>query len=176
MKNKLVLMLLFLPVVVLGGVISYYDYATHFSRVEVVVEGYDPKDFLSGYYMELQPNWTKTDCTQFAEQKCPQEAFEQRYKYYINRKQSDKLTQAVNAGIVKLVFSYAEGRTPYIVDLLVDGKSYMEYIMEEEETTDIREAVRSRGVSTPPHHHKNNVPKPRRNFHHGFHHGIEPSE
>ena len=75
MKNKFVLMLLFLPVFVLGGVISYYDYATHFSRVEVVVEGYDPKDFLAGYYMELQPNWAKTDCTQFAEQKCPTKAF-----------------------------------------------------------------------------------------------------
>ena len=130
MKNKLVLGLLFLPVFVLGAMMAYYDYATHFSRVEVVVEGYDPKDFFSGFYMELQPAWDKTDCTQFEEQKCPQEAFKSRYKYFINRQHSNKLTSAVNAGVVKLVFSYAKGRTPYIVDLLVDGKSYMEYISE----------------------------------------------
>lgn len=172
MKNKFVLMLLFLPVFVLGGVMSYYDYATHFSRVEVVVEGYDPKDFLAGYYMELQPNWAKTDCTQFAEQKCPHEAFQQRYKYYINRKQSDKLTQAVNAGIVKLVFSYAEGRTPYIVDLLVDGKSYMEYISSEQEATNLRETASPRVVAVPPHHKRHDIPKRGRTFHHG----INPSE
>lgn len=172
MKNNLVLILLFLPVFILGGVISYYDYSTHFSRVEIVVEGYDPKDFFSGYYMELQPNWAKTDCTQFAEQKCPTEAFQQRYKYYINRTQSDKLTKAVNAGSVKLAFSYAEGRTPYIVDLLIDGKSYMEYISEENSPANVRESVRQRVVAHPPHHQKKNIPARGRTFHHG----IEPSE
>ena len=83
MKNNFVLTLLFLPVLVLGGAMAYYDYATHFSRVEVVVEGYDPKDFFSGYFMELQPNWDKTDCTQFTEQKCPTKAFLPHYRYYI---------------------------------------------------------------------------------------------
>ena len=131
MKNNFVLTLLFLPVLVLGGAMAYYDYATHFSRVEVVVEGYDPKDFFSGYFMELQPNWDKTDCTQFTEQKCPTKAFLPHYRYYINRDQSDKLTAAVNAGVVKLVFSYADGRTPYIVDLLVDGKSYLDFVTAE---------------------------------------------
>lgn len=175
MKNKLVLALSFLPVFVLGGAMAYYDFATHFSRVEVVVEGYDPKDFFSGYFMELQPNWAKTDCTQFAEQKCPKEAFLQRYRYFINREQSDKLTAAVNAGVVKLVFSYSEGRTPYIVDLLVDGKSYMEYV-----TTDFQKRKQRvgpgvnlrqgpHGNSTlPPHRqNKDDVPTEGPTFHEG---------
>ena len=130
MKNKLIMVLLFLPVAVLGTMMAYYDLATHFSKVEVVVAGYDPKNFFSGYYMDLQPDWEKTDCAQFANNECPVKAFKNRYSYYIKREQSQKLTAAVNAGVVKLVFSYAEGRTPLVVDLLVDGKSYMDFVRE----------------------------------------------
>ncbi len=131
MKNKYVFALFFLPIIVLGAVMGYYLNATRFNWVEVVVSGYDPKDFFSGYYMELQPNWDKTDCTQFFKSECPQKAFRKRYKFYIKREQSDKLTAAVNAGIVKLVFAYTHGRTPYIVDLLVDGRSFIDYLAEE---------------------------------------------
>lgn len=164
MNNKFVLALLFLPVFILGGTMAYYDYATHFSRVEVVVEGYDPKDFFSGFYMELQPNWAKTDCTQFAEQKCPTKAFLPHYRYYINRAQSDKLTAAVNAGVVKLVFSYAEGRTPYIVDLLVDGKSYLDFVTTEK-SADMRVSTRP-GMLVPPRHQRKDIPTENRVMYH----------
>ncbi|MBQ7632741.1 MAG: hypothetical protein IJS88_01330 [Alphaproteobacteria bacterium] len=128
MKNKYVYVLFFLPIAVLAAVMGYYINAIRFERVEIVVSGYDPKDFFSGYYMELQPNWSETDCTQFADAKCPTNAFKNRYKFYIKNEQSAQLTKAVNAGIVKLVFSYRQGYTPHIVDLLADNKSYIEYL------------------------------------------------
>ena len=130
MKNKITYALFFLPIIILAAVMGYYINATRFNWVEITVSGYDPKDFLSGYYMELRPNWGATDCTQFAENKCPREDFLERYKFYIKREQSDKLTEAVNAGIVKLVFAYTRGHTPYVVDLLADGKSYIDYLKE----------------------------------------------
>lgn len=128
MKNKIFFGLLFLPAVVLALLMSYYTIMCNFQRVEVVVQGYDPKDFFSGYYMYLQPDWEKTDCTQFESGICPTQAFFSRYNYYINRAYSDKLTQKVNAGVVKLVFSYQKGRVPMVIDLFVDGQSYYEYI------------------------------------------------
>ncbi|MBO6290354.1 MAG: hypothetical protein J6N45_08545 [Alphaproteobacteria bacterium] len=131
MKNKILTALLFLPIILLAGSMLYYEKMTHFDRVEIAVEGYDPKDFFSGYYMYLQPNWEKTDCMQFAESICPQEEFESRYNFYINTAQSAELTKAVNAGVVKLVFSYDKGKRPQIVDLLVDGISYISAVKKE---------------------------------------------
>ena len=130
MKNKILTALLFLPIILLAGSMLYYEKMTHFDRVEIAVEGYDPKNFFSGYYMNLQLNWQKTDCTQFAESICPQDEFAPHYNFYINAAQSNKLSQKVNAGNVKLVFSYAKNHQPLIVDLLVDDKSYIEFIKE----------------------------------------------
>lgn len=130
MKNKILYSLLFLPVVALGVQMLRLDSLTHFSQVEVVVQGYDPKDFFAGYYMNLRPDWENTDCSQFADSTCPRNDFASNYSFYIQRGQSDELTQAVNAGMAKLVFSYCAGRQPMIVDLLVDDKSYINYVKE----------------------------------------------
>ena len=128
MKNNLWYSLLYLPAFVLAGVMIYYTAESNFTKVEVVVTGYDPKDFFSGYYMNLQPDWQKTDCAQFEKNVCPKEDFRPFYNYYIKREQSAKLSQKVNAGDVKLIFSYAKGHTPMVVDLKVDGVSYLDYV------------------------------------------------
>ncbi|MBR1825521.1 MAG: hypothetical protein IJ770_02935 [Alphaproteobacteria bacterium] len=128
MKSRFVKYLFFLPIIILGVIMMYYRMATNANRVEVIVTGYDPKDFLAGYYMNLQLNWDATDCTQFTDSVCPKKDFDERYKFYIKREQSDKLTKAVNAGIVKLVFSYVPNHKPYVVDLLADNQSYIEYL------------------------------------------------
>lgn len=128
MKNKLLYSLLYIPALVLSGVMIYYTTESNFSKVEIAVQGYDPKDFFSGYYMNLQPNWEKTDCGQFEKNVCPVQEFRPVYNYYIRREQSAKLSQKVNAGDVKLVFSYAKGHMPMVVDLKVNGVSYLDYV------------------------------------------------
>ena len=128
MKNKALYYLLFVPALVLAGVMIYYTAESNFTKVEVAVRGYDPKDFFSGYYMNLQPDWEKTDCKQFEGEVCPKEDFRRVYNYYIKREQSARLSQKVNAGDVKLVFSYAKGHMPLVVDLKVDGVSYLDYV------------------------------------------------
>ena len=130
MKNKALYYLLFIPALVLAGVMIYYTAESNFTKVEVAVRGYDPKDFFSGYYMNLQTDWEKTDCTQFEDSVCPKDDFRAVYNYYIKREQSAKLSQKVNAGDVKLVFSYAKGHMPLVVDLKVDGVSYLDYVSE----------------------------------------------
>ena len=130
MKNKILTSLLLLPVFVLAVCMLRLNYMSHFEKVEVAVQGYDPKDFFSGYYMYLRPDWEHTDCTQFADNVCPNSNFNNTYTFYIKREQSDKLTQKVNAGVAKLQFSYSAGFEPIITDLLIDGQSFMEFIEE----------------------------------------------
>lgn len=148
MKNNTIYALFFLPVLILAIVMGFYIRATRFNWVEVVVTGYDPKDFLSGFYMELQPNWEATDCTQFLNNQCPKDAFLSRYKFYIRREQSEKLTRAVNAGIVKLVFAYSHGHTPYVVDLLADGKSYIDYLADDAANNTTPEQIKTDNLPT----------------------------
>ena len=128
MKNKLLVGLLLLPVFGLGFYMLYLGTMTNFKRVEIAVEGYDPKDFFSGYYMNLRLDWASTDCKQFVGGKCPEEDFDKVYNFYMQQRNSDDLTRSVNAGTVKLVFSYEHGYQPIIVDLLVDGKSYIDLV------------------------------------------------
>lgn len=128
MSKKIINILLFLPVIVLAGVILRYDWLAHFEQVNVAVQGYDPKDFFSGYYMNLQIDWQNTDCTQFADNICPQEDFDSVYRFYIHKSQSRKLEKAVVGEKVELVFSYAPEFKPVIVDLRVNGQSYLEYV------------------------------------------------
>lgn len=132
MKNKFLYPLLYLPALFLTCVMIYYTAESNFAKVEVAVTGYDPKDFFSGYYMSLQTDWAKTDCSQFENNVCPINDFRKVYNYYIKREQSSKLSQKVNAGEVKLVFSYAKGHMPLVVDLRINGKSYMDFISEDD--------------------------------------------
>lgn len=130
MKNKVLPVLLFLPVLGLMLCVLWLKTMTNFNRVEIAVSGYDPRDFFSGNYMNLQLNWGNTDCSQFKESKCPKADFDRFYHFYIRQQNSGILTQKVNAGNVKLVFSYEPGYKPMIVDLLVDGKSYIDFVKE----------------------------------------------
>lgn len=128
MKNKIFAVLLFLPVLAMIFYVLWLKTMTNFSRVEVAVSGYDPRDFFSGNYMNLQLDWNNTDCSQFEENKCPMADFDRFYHFYIRQQNSGILTPKVNAGNVKLVFSYEHGYRPMIVDLSVDGKSYIDFV------------------------------------------------
>ena len=125
---KICAVLLFVPVIILTGYMVRLFGLTNFEKVEIAVEGYDPKDFFSGYYVALQPNWQKTDCSQFADKVCPQKEFAQVYSFYVKENAAEKLEKAVAAKNVVLVFSYQSGYKPLITDLKVDGVSYKDYI------------------------------------------------
>ncbi|MBQ4400058.1 MAG: hypothetical protein II830_02040 [Alphaproteobacteria bacterium] len=130
MRNKILAVLLFLPVIGLGFYMLWLQTMTEFRRVEIAVAGYDPRDFFSGNYMNLRLDWNSTDCSQFKDNVCPKEDFDLFYHFYIRQENSQTLTQKVNAGDVKLVFSYEHGYKPMIVDLSVNGKSYIDFVKE----------------------------------------------
>ena len=128
---KICTVLLFVPVVILSVYMLRLTYLTHFEKVEIAVEGYDPKDFFSGYYVALQPNWQKTDCSQFVGNICPKAEFAEVYSFYTKENNARKLEKAVAAKNVVLEFSYQSGYKPLITDLKIDGVSYKDYLKEE---------------------------------------------
>ncbi len=128
---KICAVLLFVPVVALTAYMLRLSYLTKFEKVEIAADGYDPKDFFSGYYVALQPNWQKTDCSQFIGKTCPTKEFEQVYSFYVKEDAAKKLEKAVAAKNVVLEFSYQSGYKPLITDLKIDGVSYKDYLKEE---------------------------------------------
>lgn len=128
---KICAVLLFVPVVILTGYMVRLSGLTNFEKVEIAVAGYDPKDFFSGYYVALQPNWQKTDCSQFVGNTCPKEEFAEVYSFYTKENNARKLEKAVAAKNVVLEFSYQSGYKPLITDLKIDGVSYKDYLKEE---------------------------------------------
>lgn len=128
---KICMVLLFVPVVILSVYMLRLSYLTNFGKVEIAADGYDPKDFFSGYYVALQPNWQKTDCSQFTGKTCPAKEFEQVYSFYVKEEAAKKLEKAVAAKNVVLEFSYQSGYQPLITDLKIDGVSYKDYLKEE---------------------------------------------
>lgn len=128
---KICTVLLFVPVIILTGYMMRLSGLAHFEKVEIAVEGYDPKDFFSGYYVALQPNWQKTDCSQFVGNTCPKAEFAEVYSFYTKENNARKLEKAIAAKNVVLEFSYQSGYKPLITDLKIDGVSYKDYLKEE---------------------------------------------
>ena len=64
-------------------------------RVMVTVEGYDPRSLISGHYLELQPDWTRTDCKTFGGQTCPKDKFEKVYRFYLRSEEHTSELQSL---------------------------------------------------------------------------------
>lgn len=101
--------------------------------VQIAIEGYDPRDLLSGHYIRYQHNWQQTDCTQFANNICPKEAFCEYCRFYISETHAstlDKILRQPKQAPITVVYSYQQGRKPVAKSLLIDGKPYAEVLGE----------------------------------------------
>lgn len=137
--NKKILALVFsIPffVLLLWTIWLYAQQATG-KEVRVFITGYDPRDLLSGHYIQYTIDWDRTDCSQFAEAVCPQEEFckQSRYgrqcRFYIpekNAKELDKLFWRRNTTdmVFEVVYSYHKGIEPLAKKLLINGKDWRE--------------------------------------------------
>ncbi len=125
MKNKLYILAFFilLPIVILASWSIVLQNAQMTPFVTIAVEGFDPRDLLSGRYIYLHLNWEKTDCKQFLNKICPREKFETAYRYYLPETDADKLEKLMleKNPALDLTFSYSKGETPRIQNLLING-------------------------------------------------------
>lgn len=111
----------------------------HGTEVKVAVMGYDPRDLLSGHYIQYQIDWDKTDCTQFENNICPKENFcrEGRWgrqcRFYVPEeyaKQLDELFRKRNnpQTTFEVIYSYTPGQGAMAKELLIGGKNWRESV------------------------------------------------
>lgn len=65
--NKKLIAALSLPVIFMAGWMGILSFERCSIQHDVIiaVSGYDPRDLLSGHYIDLSLNWKDTDCSQF---------------------------------------------------------------------------------------------------------------
>ncbi len=119
--------LVLLPVVILLAWVATLEVQIWQGREVVVrLQGYDPRDLLSGHYIRYQLDWENTDCTQFDNEVCPVNDFDQVGRFYVDEDKAMALDREVGDrnNTAEMVFSYRKGQKPLALNLLVNGESW----------------------------------------------------
>ena len=145
MRKGLLITALVLPITILfGWLMLLISQMNSGYEVKVAVMGYDPRDLLSGHYIQYQIDWEKTDCSQFESGECDQEAFcrdafwGRQCRYYIPEEYAselDKMFRSRNESgdVFEVIYSYQQGRKPMAKDMLINGKPWRESLSQNEE-------------------------------------------
>ena len=129
MLKKFLVVLVCAPVVYFAAWIGFLTVSLENApEVSVVVKGYDPRDLLSGHFLNLAPDWAQTDCAQFENGICPEEAFENNYRYYVPEEAAPKLEKMIFEPQTRaeLVFAFLPKMPPRVKNLLINGKVWQE--------------------------------------------------
>lgn len=119
--------LVFLPVLILLVWVATIEVQRAQGREVVVrLQGYDPRDLLSGHYISYRLDWDKTDCTQFEGAICPWYSFETFGRFYVPENKAGLLERVIrdNTNEAAMLFSYRKGMKPLALNLLVNGESW----------------------------------------------------
>lgn len=142
MDKRVWAVLFALPLVCLMTWTAYLTYQRDSGReVKVAVQGYDPRDLLSGHYIQYQIDWDKTDCAQFMDSVCPKDEFcvEARWgkqcRFYVPEKAAPRLDNLFrqfrwnkNSDITfEVIYAYKKGSHPIAKQLLINGQDWREY-------------------------------------------------
>ena len=141
MNRKFIGIIFGLPILALAfwGAILRIQMNSGF-ELKLPITGYDPRDLLSGHYIQYQIDWNKVDCTLFEEKECPEDNFcvEGRWggrqcRFYIPEeyaKKLDNLFRKKNSEdlIFEVVYSYKKGFNPIAKELLINGKKWNEFM------------------------------------------------
>lgn len=114
------------------------------TEVRVVITGYDPRDLLSGHYIQYTIDWDKTDCHQFSNKECPEDEFcskarwGRQCRFYIPEKHAQKLDKLFALRnqkdiIFEVIYSYQKGFEPLAKKLLINGEDWYNSIEINEE-------------------------------------------
>lgn len=151
MSSKFIGIILGLPILFLGmwGV-SLKIQMNSGLEVRLPIRGYDPRDLLSGHYIQYQIDWENADCRQFENGICPKDEFcvkslwgGKQCRFYIPEEHAralDNLFRVRNTdGVVvdvrntddmvfEVMYSYKKGFKPMAKELLINGKDWREAI------------------------------------------------
>lgn len=121
-KKNLYIIGLIIPVLFFVGWIASLELSMYNKpHVVIAVRGYDPRDLISGHYLRLQLDWSKTDCSQFEDNICPKNKFDWTYRYYVPEHEALPLERKLVSGKYDayLHFIMFDNRKPQIVDFQI---------------------------------------------------------
>lgn len=131
MTQKYLIYILLLPFVFFVFWVGYLSTGVkNGQEIILPITGYDPRNLLSGHYIDYQINWTRADCTQFDSGKCSQHDFNQSGRVYIPEKYAVRLEKMLNdpAYQFEVVYAYKPGRAPIVKELLINGRNWREVV------------------------------------------------
>ena len=124
-KQILALMLLTPFVVLVVWSLYYLSFTRQATEVVLPIRGYDPRNLLSGHYIQFQIDWSSADCQQADwNGVCPKSEFKGVDRYYVSETEANRLERRINSGVPSnIVFAYHKGRRPVAKDLIVGDES-----------------------------------------------------
>lgn len=124
-KQVLALMLLTPFVVLTGWSLYYLSFTRQATEVVLPIRGYDPRNLLSGHYIQFQIDWSAADCHQADwNGNCPKSEFKGVDRYYVSETEANRLERKINSGVPSsVVFAYYQGRRPIAKDLIIGNES-----------------------------------------------------
>ena len=126
--NKIKTFILLIPFI---GLCCWGMYYAHFVKnaTEVVlpITGYDPRNLLSGHYIEFRIDWAKANCRQADwNGACPKGDFSGVSRFYVPENKAHELERLINNHQynTEILFAYQAGKRPVAKELLIDGKPW----------------------------------------------------
>ena len=129
-NNNGVKIALLIPFLVIFCWSMYYsNFIRNAKEVVLPISGYDPRNLLSGHYIEFRINWAKADCQQANwHGHCPVEEFRGVNRFYVPERNARQIERLINGqSSVKIVFAYEKGKDPVAKTMLIDGKDWKNY-------------------------------------------------
>lgn len=130
MNNKITNIFLLIPFVLICAWGMYYaHFVKNNADVILPIQGYDPRNLLSGHYIQFQINWDKADCFQLNwNGVCPKRDFAGIDRYYIPEDKAQQLERLINSDSdAEILFAYKKGMRPIAKDLKINGVSWSDY-------------------------------------------------
>lgn len=129
MKNRFAVLFLSLPFLILSCWVFYAFYFVRTAQEVVLpVQGYDPRNILSGHYIRFQINWKEADCYQADwDGVCPVADFKGINTYYIPENQAASIEEKLQSSsyLTEIVFAYHPNHRPIAKELRINGQTVL---------------------------------------------------
>ncbi len=140
MSKKILSLILFTPLLCLVVWCLFLNYQRENGmNLTLPIMGYDPRDLLSGHYIQYQIDWQKVDCGIFPQGVCPEQDFcvkaewGRECRFYIPETEAKALNRLfwnryADHLLFEIVYSYQPGHTAIAKQLLINGLDWKQYM------------------------------------------------
>jgi len=134
-QNSILIAILAFPIILLLlWTLSFQSKISKSETVRIATTGYDPRDLLSGHYINLRLLWDETDCSQFYDNECPDDGFDYRYRFYVPEHDAVCLDRKIASSRdlkIELEFAMPYNSEPIITNLYIESHPWKEWLVKE---------------------------------------------